>query len=177
VRLIDGANRAIGEAMAWLMVPVVAIGATVVVLRYGFGIGFIWLQELFVWLHGLAFMLGAGFVLGINGHVRVDAIYRKVGARGRAAINIVGTLFLLFPTAIVLATISMPMVQSSWRIMEKSSSLDGLPFAYVMKTAILGFCLVVGLQGLSLLIKSVLLLRGDERFAEAQAPETQDDIK
>lgn len=176
IRTIDGFSRILGEAMAWLMLPVVLIGAAVVVLRYGFGIGFLWMQELFVWLHGLAFMLAAGFVLGLNGHVRVDALYRKLSLRGRAIINIVGVLFLLFPTVGVLAVVSHPMISASWRMLEKSSNLGGLPFVYIMKSGVLAFCILVGLQGLSLLAKSWLVLRGDERFLASQAPETQDDL-
>ena len=49
----------------------------VVVLRYVFGISFIWMQETYVWMHAFIFMLGAGYAYLNDDHVRIDIIYRN----------------------------------------------------------------------------------------------------
>ena len=64
------------------------------VLRYVFSLGWVWMQESYVWLHGLVFMLGAGYSLLHNGHVRVDIFYRPAGPRAKAWVDLLGSLLL-----------------------------------------------------------------------------------
>ena len=77
VRLIDGVNERIGHAIAWLTLAMVLAAFVVVVLRYVFSIGFVWLQESYVWMHGIVFMVGAGYTLLKGGHVRGSFISSK----------------------------------------------------------------------------------------------------
>ncbi len=169
VAAVDGMNEAIGRAVAWLTLGTVLVCFAVVVLRYGFGIGFIWLQELYVWQHALVFMLGAGYTLLHNGHVRVDLFYGSAPARRRAWMDIVGTVVFLIPWLLVLAVESSSFILNSWAIREGSSQAGGLPGAYLMKTGVWAFCLLVGLQGLSLMARRVLFLAGDDRYAPGEA--------
>ena len=66
----------IGYLCAFFVFSMVIVVFTVVVLRYGFNVGFIWMQEVYVWLHSFVFMLGAGFTYLANEHVRIDVFYR-----------------------------------------------------------------------------------------------------
>ena len=85
VRFVDRLNDAVGRGVAWLTLAMVLIAFAVVLLRYVFSVGWVWMQESYVWLHGIVFMLGAGYTLLHQGHVRVDIFYRDAAARRRAA--------------------------------------------------------------------------------------------
>src|SRR3546814_4891626 len=69
-------NERVGRGVAWLTLLMVLITFSVAILRYVYAIGWVWLQESYVWLHGIVFMVGAGYALLHNAHVRVDIFYR-----------------------------------------------------------------------------------------------------
>ena len=98
---VDGLNDRIGRGVAWLTLAMVLITFLVVVLRYVFSLGWVWMQESYVWLHGIVFMLGAGYTLLHGGHVRVDIFYRPKSARFKAWVDIGGSLLLLRPFMIL----------------------------------------------------------------------------
>ena len=102
VHLIDTINETVGKLVAWLTVLMVVNVFTVVVLRYTFSIGWIWMQELYVWTHAVIFLLGAGYTLLHEGHVRIDVIYRDASVRYKAIVNILGCIFLATPLLILL---------------------------------------------------------------------------
>jgi TRAP-type mannitol/chloroaromatic compound transport system permease small subunit len=72
---IDRLTAAIGRAVAWLVLAVVLLQFALVVARYLFGIGSIWLTETVIYFHAAVFMLAAAWTLQIGGHVRVDIFY------------------------------------------------------------------------------------------------------
>ena len=154
IRAINALNNGIGVVAAWLMLPVVMICFSVVILRYGFGIGYIWLQELFIWGHGVAFLSAAAYTFQNNSHVRVDVFYSRANERAKARINIVGVIFLLFVTCGALFYVSLPQVMTSWKLGERSSSISGLDYAYVLKAFVLVFCVTCILHGIVLLWES-----------------------
>ncbi len=162
VRSTDAINRVIGQAVAWLTLGCVLTCFTGVVLRYVFGIGYIWLQELYVWQHALVFMLGAGYTFLVHGHVSVDVVYSKLAARRKAWIDIIGTVVFLAPWLLVLAYTTAPLILTSWSIGEGSGQPGGLPAYYLLKSAIWVFSAVVGLQGLALVARRILFLRGHD---------------
>ncbi|ACI98879.1 TRAP transporter small permease subunit [Rhodospirillum centenum] len=164
VAAVDALNRMLGEALSWLTLGTVLVCFAVVVLRYGFGIGFVWMQELYVWQHALVFMLGAGYTLLHNGHVRVDVFYGRAGGRRRAWIDITGTLVFLLPWLAVLAWESAPFIGQSWTIREASQQTGGLPGYFLLKSAVWAFCLLLGLQGVALIARRALYLAGDARY-------------
>lgn len=131
------ANDFLGRAVAWLTLAMVAGVVGVVVLRYTFGIGATALQEAVVYLHALVFLVAAGHTLQADGHVRVDILYRRWGERGRAVVDLLGSLCLLLPLAIFVFVASFDYVAASWSRWETSSSPDGLPFVYLLKSVIL----------------------------------------
>jgi len=158
VRAVDRLNDLIGRAMAWLCAAMVLTTFAVVVLRYAFAVGFVWLQESYVWMHALVFMLGAGYTLLHDGHVRVDVFYRPRGPRFKAWVDLVGSLVLLLPFVSVVGYISYGYVADSWGRLEASREAGGLPGLFLLKTVIPLFCVLVGLQGLALAGRSLLVL-------------------
>lgn len=159
---IDAVNTAIGKVLIFLLPLVVLIASAVVILRYVFSVGFPWLSESYVWLNGLIVALGAGYVLKIDKHVRVDVLYKAFPVRLRAAINALGVLLLLWPALYVLWDFALPVVLRSWRMHEISPTSDGLPAMYLLKTGVLAFCVLCALQGLALLLRSLLVLCGEK---------------
>jgi TRAP-type mannitol/chloroaromatic compound transport system permease small subunit len=155
---IDAVNTAIGRLLVLLLPLVVLIASTVVVLRYVFAVGFPWLAESYIWLNGLIMVIGAGYVLKIDKHVRVDVFYKIFPERAKAVVNILGVLLLLWPSLYVLYEFALPFVLRSWRMHEISPTSDGLPAMYLLKSGVLAFCLLCALQGLALLLRSVLTL-------------------
>ncbi len=165
-RAIDRLNSVIGQATAWLALIMVLIQFLVVILRYVFGLGFIWMQESIVYMHGILFMVGAGYTLLQDGHVRVDVFYREATRRRKAWVNLLGTLFFLIPFCVLVLWVSWPYVQNSWRVLEGSKETSGVQGIYMLKTVILVFGGLVLLQGVSVMARSVLTLAGWDEEGE-----------
>lgn len=138
----------------------VIITFVVVVMRYVFDAGYIWVQETVVWMHAVVFMLGAAYTLRDEEHVRVDVFYRTMSARRRAWVDVVGVLIFLLPLCVFLAWNSFDFVLQSWSIREASRESGGLPYPFVpmLKSVLLLMPVAVALQGLSLLLKSLRTL-------------------
>lgn len=155
---IDRINNFVGQAVSYLTVLMVINVFLVVVLRYVFSISFIWMQESYTWMHGTVFMLGAGYTLLHNGHVRIDVFYRTASPRYQAVVDLLGSTILMLPLLWVTWDRALPMVQRSWRLYEKSAEAGGLPGLFLLKSVILVFCVLFALQGISLALRSVLTL-------------------
>jgi TRAP-type mannitol/chloroaromatic compound transport system permease small subunit len=164
VRLVDRVNDLIGRGVSWLNLAMVLVTFAVVVLRYGFALGWVWLQESYVWLYAVVFMLGAGYTLLHNGHVRVDIFYRPASVRHQAIVDLGGAIFLLLPMIVAVAWVSVPYVVASWEQLEASREAGGLEGLFLLKTVLLVFCVLVGLQGLSMAGRSILILAGHAEF-------------
>ena len=151
IRIIDTVNETIGRFVAWLTVAMVVNVFVVVVLRYSFSIGWIWMQELYVWTHALVFLLGAGYTLLHEGHVRIDLIYRDASIRYKAIVNIFGCLFFAAPLLILLFDRSLPLITRSWINLEKSAEAGGMEGIFLLKTSIAVFAILFLLQFLAML--------------------------
>jgi len=128
---------AIGRAVSWLTLAMVALTFTIVVLRYGLNQGWIWLQESVIYLHATVFMLAAAWAFQSDKHVRVDIFYRDHSPRHKAWVNLLGTLIFLLPFSIFLFIIGWEYVAASWAAMETSREAGGLPLVYLLKSLIL----------------------------------------
>jgi len=155
---VDRMNDWLGRTVSWLMLPVVVVSFAVVFLRYLFGIGYPWLQEVYIWLHGAAFCVAAAWVLKENGHVRVDLVYKRLSLRARAWLDLIGVFLFLMPMIGLMLWWSWPVVRRSWRLLERSPSADGLQFAYILKSFIVVFCVLLILQGLAMAARCVLVI-------------------
>ncbi|KZB60734.1 MULTISPECIES: TRAP transporter small permease subunit [Thalassospira] len=164
VHAIDGLNDWIGRGIAWLVIPMVVITFLVATLRYGFAVGWVSMQESYMWLYGIMFMVGAGYTLLHGGHVRVDVFYRPASARYKAWVDLFGSLFLMTPVLVMILMYSYPYVATSWHRLEGSHETGGLPGLFLYKSVILVFCVLMLLQGLSLAARSILVLAGHKEF-------------
>lgn len=120
-----------GRLIAWVMLPMVIVTFVIVILRYVFDLGWIWMQESVLWMHAAVFMLAAAYTLNRDEHVRVDIFYRKIDSRRRAMVDVAGSLLLLLPMMIFLIYVSFDYVATSWRIAEGSREAGGLPYPAV----------------------------------------------
>jgi TRAP-type mannitol/chloroaromatic compound transport system permease small subunit len=160
---IDRIIAVIGRVAAWGVLVVVLAEFAVVLLRYGLGIGSIWLSESVVYAHAALFMLAAAWTLAAGGHVRVDVFYAQASARNKAWVDLLGTVFFLLPFMAALLLLSLPYVGRSWAILERSREASGLPFVFVLKTLIPVFAALMLLQGASLAIRAGLTLADEPR--------------
>ena len=154
--IIDSTNKFAGHVCSLLVVLMTLNVFLVVVLRYLFGISFIWMQETYVWMHAYIFMLGAGFTYFNDAHVRIDIIYKSSSPTYRAMVDLIGNLFLLLPFLYVIWIFSFPFVQKSWEMNEISREAGGLSMLYILKFAILLFAFLLFIQAISKIILSML---------------------
>ena len=145
--------------MRWFALVMVLLQFAIVVLRYVFGVSFIFLNEGVLYLHGALFMLGAGYTLLIDGHVRVDIFYARAGPRRKAAIDLIGHVFFLAPAMLVLLLYSWPSTRRSWAILEGPISVGGIPASFLLKSLIPAFCILLLIQGLACLIRDLIRWR------------------
>ena len=118
--IINSINKVAGYLCAFLVILMTLNVFLVVVLRYLFGISFIWLQETFVWMHAYIFMAGAGYTYLNNEHVRIDIIYRSSSNIYKSLVDFIGNTFLLIPFLYIIWSYSFPFVYKSWEINEIS---------------------------------------------------------
>ena len=126
-----------GKAFAWLTVVMVLLTFLIVMLRYGFNLGWIWLQESVTYLHVAVFTIVAAWTLQQDGHVRVDIFYAGMSDQKRALVDLAGTLLFLIPFCIFVLIISWPYVANSWKLLETSREAGGLPLLFLLKSLIL----------------------------------------
>lgn len=160
---LEAVNHAVGRVVSYLGLATVLIAFTTVYLRYAFDIGYIWMQESYVWTHAAAIMLGAGFTMLRGGFVRVDVYYKHWSARTRAWIDLFGTVLFLGSFLWMLAYYGWPFVASSYAMQEHSQYEEGLPNVWLLKGTLLAFVLLLGLQAMAVLLRSLEILRNPAR--------------
>ncbi|MCK5880448.1 MAG: TRAP transporter small permease subunit [Sinobacterium sp.] len=141
----------IAQFASWLIFIMMLLTVTTVVLRYGFHIGSIALQELSNYCHASAFLLAAAFTLRCDEHVRVDIFYSKMNPIQQAWVNALGVLCLMLPFLFFLLYTSWQFFWAAWIIKEGSVEAGGLPFVYLLK-------FIIPLSTLLLLIEAAQLL-------------------
>ena len=165
MRVINRISDWVGRSVAWLTLAMVIVTFAVVVMRYLFDVGWIWLQESVTWMHAAVFMLGASYTLTADEHVRVDVFYRRMSSTRQAWVGIWGSLFFLLPMCGYLFWTSLEYVQVSWEISEASREAGGLPYPFVplMKTLIPLTCALLMAQGVADLASNIRQLRRPEQ--------------
>ena len=165
----DGSTNALdrisifaGRSVSWLTLFMVLITFVVVIMRYVFDAGAIWLQESVTWMHAVVFMLGAAYTLQQEEHVRVDIFYRNMSEARRAWVDLLGAIFFLLPLSLFLAYTAWDFVVISWQLRETSREPGGLPYPFIslLKTVLLLMPLALTLQGVSMLLASIRTIRG-----------------
>lgn len=171
VRAADAFTTTIGRIVQWFSIGTVLVCATVVILRYGFKIGFVWMQELYVWIHAAVFILGAAYVLMRDGHVRVDILYAGWRPRTKAAVELFSSIVFLAPWLLLLGWTTWPFMTLSWQGREPSDQLGGMPALYLLKTCLMLFVVFMAIAMLAVMARCVLVLLGREEFLHSKAEE------
>lgn len=150
--LFDLINKSSGYICAFLVCLMTLNVFLVVLLRYLFGISYIWMQETYVWMHAFIFMLGSGFTYLMNEHVRIDIFYRDASKKYKKFVNLVGNLFFLIPFLFLIYSYSFPFVYKSFMMAEVSREAGGLGMIFILKSSILIFVILLTLQVISKII-------------------------
>lgn len=169
VSAIDHFTERTGRLISWLTLLLVFIVCSVVVLRYLLNIGSIAMQDSAMYLHSMVFLGASAYTLKHNGHVRVDVFYRNMSPKRQALVNSLGTVFLLIPVCLFIGVMSWDYVVRSWHIMEQSQDPGGLPFIYLLKSLLLVMVITLLLQGIAELLRSLIILTGNENSQEVRA--------
>lgn len=159
---LQNISKKTGAVISWLTVVMVIVMTGIVIARYSFSSGSIRLQESVTFMHAAVFMLAAAYTLAAGDHVRVDIFYTNMSPRGKALVDIAGTLLLLVPFCVFLIWSSWDYVGTSWSIRESSSEAGGLPFPFpaIVKSFIPITAALLILQGIAMLLSSIARLAG-----------------
>ncbi|KKN34081.1 hypothetical protein LCGC14_0797230 [marine sediment metagenome] len=165
ISAIEQFTEMCGKTISWLVIAMVLLISYDVFMRYVFHQGSIALQELEWHLFALLFLLGGAYTLKQDDHVRVDIIYhsRFVSEYGRAWITLLGCIIFLFPFSLMVVITSWSFAENAFYFNEGSPDPGGLPHRFIIKSAItVGFILII-IQGVAEVLKSIqCLLRHQE---------------
>jgi TRAP-type mannitol/chloroaromatic compound transport system permease small subunit len=176
-RLIDAANERIGRGSVWLVLVTVLISATNAVTRKAFDLSSNAALEIQWYLFSGIFLLGAGWTLMRNEHVRIDVLAGRLSARAQNWIDVFGIVAFLLPMSVLILWLSWPVFTLAWHSGEMSSNPGGLIRWPVRLLVPVGFLLLT-LQGFSELIKRVAFLRGlsPNPLEKDKGPSAEDEL-
>ena len=157
--LIDRVNEWLGRIIMWLVLAAVLISAGNAIVRKAFSIGSNAFLEIQWYIFAAVFMLGVGYVMLKNAHVRIDFISSKLSKRTNAWIDAIGIVVFTIPLSIIMIDLGWPLFQRAWVSGEVSHNAGGLIRWPVLMLVPLGFAILLA-QSVSELIKRVAFLRG-----------------
>lgn len=158
-RLVDTANERVGRLVYWLVLLMALISAGNAVSRYGFNVSSNGWLEIQWYLFSAVFLLGAGYALLKNAHVRIDLVSGRLSARTNAWIDAAGIVLFLIPVSLIFMKFGWDMFRSSYVAGEISTDAGGLIRWPVKILVPIGFLLLL-MQAASELIKRIAFLRG-----------------
>ena len=159
MKFINKTNTRIGKSFAWLLLIMVILTCIIVVLRYLFNIGFIWMQELVRFCYAMVFLACAAYTLAEDEHVRVDIIYSNLSNKSKSIINIIGSIIFVIPVCLVIIYYSFNYVVNSWAQLEGSLEERGLHAVYILKSFIWIFAIMLIFQSLSIIYTNLYNIR------------------
>ena len=153
-RKIDAFQERFGRGVSWIMLLMVLVVFSDVVMRYALNKSSVFTQE-FEWhLFGLVYLLGAGYTMLYDEHVRVDILYSRWPPRKKAWFDFACYLVFYYPSAIMVMVTAWPFVKNSYMALEGSPDPGGIPLRFLLKSVIIvGFALLT-LQAISQSIKN-----------------------
>lgn len=158
IKLIDSFTENFGKIISWLATFMVIVVCYDVASRYIFNKSLVAVQELEWHLFGFLFLLGAAYTLKNDRHVRVDVFYDNLSEKKKALIDMLGIIVFLIPFSLIVIYSSKNFVLFSYKFHEGSPNPGGLPYRFILKSAIpVGFILIL-IQGISLLFRNFLIL-------------------
>ena len=174
---IDALTERVGKAIIWLVLVVTLISAGNAVMRYTLNYSSNAWLEIQWYLFSAIFLLGAGYTLLRNEHVRIDLIAGRLSKRAQAMIDIFGILFFLLPLAIAVLVLSWPIFLLALTHNEQSSNAGGLVVWPVRLLVPIGFFLLI-MQAISELIKRIGFFQGrcPDPTGKAHQPRPEDEL-
>jgi TRAP-type mannitol/chloroaromatic compound transport system permease small subunit len=166
---INLVNEYVGRVVSWTTLLLVVVTFTDVVMRYFFNTSYVFTQELEWHIFAFIFLMGAGYTLKNDGHVRVEVFYGKLGRKGKSWVNLIGVIFFLIPSCTLFIKTGIPFMLKSFQVLEGSPDPGGIPYRFILKGCIpAGYALML-LQGISLGIDSLLGVLGLDTQPEEEA--------
>ena len=165
-RRIDAWIRRIGDVASWIWILLVAVVVSNVVLRYAFGEGRIEFEELQWHLYATGFLAALSYAVESDDHIRVDFLHARFSARLQAWVELYGIVLLLLPFTALVVIHSLPFIAHSFAHAEVSAAPGGLPFRWLMRSALFAGFALLGLAALSRLLRVAALLFGPRPVAE-----------
>lgn len=162
IRLVSRLNEAVGKFAALLNVLMIALVCIDVLVRYVFKQTSAFFYEMEWHLFSLVFLLAAGWTLLNDRHVRVDILYSRFSERGKAIADIIGTFVFLLPFCVVILVTATPYALNAFLSGEGSPDSGGLPYRWVIKSAIVVGAALLLLQGVALMLEKFILLTTKE---------------
>ena len=161
-QVFETVTRQSGRAVMWLLLFMALVQFAVVLLRYVFGVNFIFMQESITYMHGLVFLVAAGYALLTNDHVRVDIFYGGAPPKRKALVDLIGTYLFLFPICLLILWTASPYVARSWLVMEGSADTSGIQGVFLLKSLIAVFAVLLAMAGFVIAHRAVETLTGKE---------------
>ncbi len=155
ISTIQKLNTKIGKLVSWCLLLMVVLTCIIVILRYVFNIGFIWMQELVRFLYAAVFLICAAFTFSADEHVRVDIFYSRLSIKKKKIVNLLGNIFLLLPVCITILLYSFNYVVNSWVQLEGSLEERGLHLVYIMKSFIWIFAIMLIIEAANQIINNI----------------------
>ena len=158
IERVEQLNNCIATIVGYFIPLMAVLVFLIAIIRYLFNQGWVWSQELSIYLHASIFILGIAYTMQKDAHVRVDIFYRKMTLQAKAWVNLMGSLFLALPFSFLIFYYGIPYVLESWLNLEASRQAGGLDLVFLFKTLIIGLALFISLQSLSLGTRSFLII-------------------
>lgn len=168
-RVLERVNDEIGRIIAWTAFAMVIAQFIIVLFVAIFRIGgLVPMEESVLYYHSVLFLLGAGYTLIRDGHVRVDIFYREASPKRKRLVDLLGLIFFLFPVCAAFIWYSWPFMLQAWDIsnapglqVEGSREPHGLHLVFILKTFVFVFAIMLTVQAVALLLRNILAWRGD----------------
>lgn len=157
----DMLTRRAGRTVMWLLLAMALVQFALVILRYVFGVNFIFMQESVIYMHGAVFLLAAGYALLTDDHVRVDIFYREASARRKALVDLAGTYLFLLPVCLLILWASSDYVSASWAVLEGSTEQSGIKGVFLLKSLIPAFAALLLVAGFVVAARAAETLRNE----------------
>ena len=161
-RRIDAWQDAFGRALSWLMLLMVLVVFSDVVMRYALNVTSVFTQELEWYLFAITYLLGAGYVMLYDEHVRVDIVYSRLSPRRKAWLDFILLFVFFFPSCLLIIYTTWPFFRNAYRVLEGSPDPGGIPARWALKAVIIVAFVILGIQGFSQAVKSYYVARGWE---------------
>jgi TRAP-type mannitol/chloroaromatic compound transport system permease small subunit len=157
---IDRLNERIGGVCNWLVLAACIVSAANAMIRYAFSYSSNGYLELQWYMFAVLVMFGTSYTFRRNEHVRVEILYVMLSERGQLWLDLIGTLFFLIPSCLLLSYLSWPFFADSYHTLEMSGNAGGLVRWPIKAVLPAGFALLA-LQGVSEVIKRIAALQGE----------------